>query len=919
MTKNPNTKLEQNKTIKVVQHNVLSWNLHKYALSNIYSKLDPDVILINAHGIKAGQEIKIYNYNIYKKNKLDSAHSGSAIAVKRGLIYRIKEDYYSDLITVTIETNLGPVEIATTYIPPRTGYLHYPDFHSLFTTKHPVYFLGDLNARHRCLGHSNNNITGTQIATLIDRNHVRHEGPDFPTYITNARKTAPDIILTNNSTYHNTIAEIGPATPSDHIPILYKISTNPLMIPIPPRPAFKKADWEEYKRILEKIPITDLNNSNKETIEKQAEYITGKIQEASKATIPETKFRTIPHFHSTIETRQVQAIHDELLDRIRQTGPDRNTYRQIRILRQRLIEEYKRLRTEMWDELIRKTDMERNSKEFWISVRRMMGGNSKIETRYLKDHNGQDIYDDKGREEIFRRYWSTVFKISAEENEQFDKRNDSQVNNFISDRKVRLLPKDKVNIGRLEQETILVNNREVKNIINSFKQRAPGNDRITKYHLTHLPENIITNIKNIYNASLSIGYFPKLWKISQMVLIPKAGKSPTQHINYRPISLLSILGKGLEKIINKKLIDKLNELELNNPRQHGFRKDRGTETAIGIIYELIATAKANKLRTNLILRDISKAFDKVWHEGLIYKLISGKLPNYIIRIIFDYLQNRKAQIKINNYIGPSFNLCSGVPQGGCLSPTLFNYYTHDLPPPISNSEYIAYADDITQIITYPGTEHMLTKLTEKAVEEINTFENKWKIKTNSSKFQVIPIGRRKTMKIKINNTEIQSQKEGKALGVKIHTEGFSKHANERIQLAKNQLSKLFRFKDMSQNNKRKIYIAMIKSSLEYSPIIQHIQNKTMQRKMQIVQNKSARIITGIRKREQKTNQYVNNRARLEPLNMSIHKRVIKIWEKIEQIAPQETLEKLELNPNREYNNRLPSSRGRTTRAIEPIY
>ena len=132
----------------------------------------------------------------------------------------------------------------------------------------------------------------------------------------------------------------------------------------------------------------------------------------------------------------------------------------------------------------------------------------------------------------------------------------------------------------------------------------------------------------------------------------------------------------------------------------------------------MATAIGNKNKVNLVLRDISKAFDKVWHEGLKYKLIQANLENSLIRIVSNYL-NRTATIKIGEYIGPKFSLLSGVPQGGCLSPTLFALYTADVPPPSVMNEMIIYADDITQIVQKKGSENYLTRETEREIIKIN--------------------------------------------------------------------------------------------------------------------------------------------------------------------------------------------------------
>ncbi|KAG0420088.1 RNA-directed DNA polymerase from mobile element jockey [Dictyocoela roeselum] len=123
------------------------------------------------------------------------------------------------------------------------------------------------------------------------------------------------------------------------------------------------------------------------------------------------------------------------------------------------------------------------------------------------------------------------------------------------------------------------------------------------------------------NAVLSTRHFPSVWKTSIMIFIPQANKSPLQHINYRPISFVSVPGKIVQKIVNNRPMNTLTQLQLHNENQLGFRPHRGTGTATALLYEHLAVGKANCLKINLVLRDIYRAFDKVRHRGLLYKIM----------------------------------------------------------------------------------------------------------------------------------------------------------------------------------------------------------------------------------------------------------------------------------------------------------
>ena len=101
-----------------------------------------------------------------------------------------------------------------------------------------------------------------------------------------------------------------------------------------------------------------------------------------------------------------------------------------------------------------------------------------------------------------------------------------------------------------------------------MKQTSPGRSKITKKHFANLPINLITNFQYIINHSLSLGYFPKIFKHAVMIFLPKANKSPYDHINYRPISLLEVPAKICEKILNRRLLRLIGDKQLHNKRQH---------------------------------------------------------------------------------------------------------------------------------------------------------------------------------------------------------------------------------------------------------------------------------------------------------------------------------------------------------------
>lgn len=195
----------------------------------------------------------------------------------------------------------------------------------------------------------------------------------------------------------------------------------------------------------------------------------------------------------------------------------------------------------------------------------------------------------------------------------------------------------------------------------------------------------------LFNKIITSGVFPDRWKVAHVTPIHKSGKK-TLVTNYRPISLLPVFSKLMEKFMYKLL---WHEAKLIiPPEQHGFTPKKSAVSNLINFHTFLATAFNDNKQVDAVYTDFQKAFDKVPHHLLILKLKQLELPHFLIKLIENYLCNRKQIIVINGCKSDPADVTSGVPQGSLLGPLLFNLYLADLPKIFKFCNCLLYADDL---------------------------------------------------------------------------------------------------------------------------------------------------------------------------------------------------------------------------------
>ena len=281
-----------------------------------------------------------------------------------------------------------------------------------------------------------------------------------------------------------------------------------------------------------------------------------------------------------------------------------------------------------------------------------------------------------------------------------------------------------------------ITKREIRTAINtSHPNKAAEEDGLTFRVLQTALNHIEPWVQAIYNACMKLGYCPKHFRHSRTMVLRKPEKDDyTQPKSYRPIALLSTLGKGLEKVIAARLSYLVEEYQLL-PKEHtGGRKLSSIENAIHMILKGVHGAWKNRDNqvASLLMLDVKGAFDNVSHARLLHNLrkrgISEKATNWIK----SFLDNRSTVIVIPKGESPRYDIETGIPQGSPISPILYLFYNADIADICRHKGHLAptYIDDVSVLVKGPTAQANCETL-----REIHTEIQQWAI-THASEFGV---------------------------------------------------------------------------------------------------------------------------------------------------------------------------------------
>ena len=315
------------------------------------------------------------------------------------------------------------------------------------------------------------------------------------------------------------------------------------------------------------------------------------------------------------------------------------------------------------------------SKKWWHLSKSLLNNREKRRIPFLLD-NGSSVTNDANIAEIFNNFFASQSTLCDDS---------GQLPAFSFRTTERL-------------SIITVSKMEIHEILESLDtSKASGYDGLGNKVLKMLAPALSEPLSHLFNLSLQSGVFPNYWKFANVNPIFKKG-DPHCKTNYRPISLLPCLSKVLERLVANRLLYHLLRNNLISSRQSGFMPKDSTVNQLLFIVNKIIVGFEKGLETRAIFLDISKAFDKVWHKGLLFKLKQNGITDTLLEWFNSYLHDRHQRVVINGAISDWKGTSGGVPQGSVLGPILFLTFINDITDGIISGIFL-FADDTSLLNT----------------------------------------------------------------------------------------------------------------------------------------------------------------------------------------------------------------------------
>lgn len=805
-------------------------------LVNLIDSTDPDIVIASETWLNSSvKNSEIFQPDIYEVSRKDrpDGYGGVLIAAKKNLnSQEISVKLAGEQVWVKISRKRkSPILIGSLYRPPKSDLEYIQQIRQgaesiIKRNKNAILWIGgDLN------------LPDIDWNSLLIQNHqyTKEINEEFLSFVednslqqmvvTPTRKTnVLDLFLTNRPTLLNR-CEVIPGI-SDHEVVFINMNIEPHRSKPTKRKIllWKRADLDVINDLFEEYSKKFMNEFKETTpVEEMWQSFRNHCKHIIEKHVPSKLSSS--RFHQPWINKKIKRLSkrkQRLYNRAKRSGKERDWSCYNNLKKQQKLECRKAHNNYVSNIVC--PEINAKPKKFWSYIKSKRC--DAVGVSSLRADDGITYTDSKSKANILNKQFESVFSIDNQHNRAEFPQLGINIINEISCIKV-------------DQEGVL------KLLKNLDPNKAPGPDEIPAYLLKECAGSIAPVLTSLYQASLDQGSVPSDWTKANVTPLFKKGDRSDPG-NYRPISLTCVACKVLEHIVCSKVMDHLENYKLLSDAQHGFRRHRSCESQLILCVNDIAKSLDSGYQTDVILLDFQKAFDKVSHLKLLYKLSQYGIRGQLNKWVSSFLSNRAQSVVLDGARSEDISVTSGVPQGSVLGPLLFAVFINDLPSVVS-SHVRLFADDciIYRTIKKDGDALAL----QEDLNQLQSWAQQWSMSFHPEKCELLRITNKrqptKTSYVMSEHT-LKEVEDKKYLGITINDKlKWNKQVQAVCTKANNTLSLLRRnMRTCPRAVKQRCYTSLVRPILEYSSTVWDPHSKQNVDKIEMVQRRAARFVFG---------------------------------------------------------------------------
>ena len=721
-----------NKGLRILNWNVNSALCRKEDLLLLLNTINIDIVTLQESRLT---EKTHWNLDIpgYKKYYLPAAIGANKI---RGLITLVKEDLssvktlhpnYGDLfehLTVNIQTPEGIFEVQNIYWSERISLKNFATLSKANKQASSLCICGDFNAHHQqwIALRNVNNQHGNKLAKILNSSPLVLANPIEPTTINGSML---DMCIVSENISSITDVQITDTVSDVHYAMIIEINIKRFLDKesFIPRLKFESADWDLFMHKLDEnfSGTTILEDISPDNLDAMAVKMAEIYYDTATQTIPQTKYHHRPW--------QSWYWCPEVARATRKANYWRRAHRKkiiipnLRRNKERALKEEQeaisKAKHDAWTKICNDIVLTNNDRKAWKRIKSIRRIGQPPFKRLQINPQGK-------AEELARAFAQRT--------------SSSNLTRRIQDTMALLEPERLATIQHAlntpdPEYDKEFTEYEIEQAFSKGKDSAPGEDRVT-YKMAKNSGPVARSIaRRIYNISWNTGRLATTWKTAAQAAIPK----PQNRDEFRPISLLSVFDKNIERIAHERMMRKVKDKL--HPNLYGFAKGRGTQDGLMTVSHMASSHIFRKNATNTrskgscvaVFVDLEKAFEMANKNVILSTLAKLGVKGKLLAWIKDYLTDRRGYVTIDGFKSEAHDFENGTPQGSIISPALFNIIVHELlsykwP---NNVEVFSYADDLVIIIqckNYRKTTQQALDVLSRACEELGLKINARKTK-----------------------------------------------------------------------------------------------------------------------------------------------------------------------------------------------